>query len=92
VRTFESSCGCGSSVNMSEISLQELLEAVADFDGSGGGSIALAAWDLCVDEQSVVEVWRYAVEEGLIAPARPDEHEVLWRLTPAGWLAHDSGA
>ena len=25
---------------------------------------------------------------GAIAPAGHDQHEQLWRLTPAGWAAH----
>ena len=70
------------------ISLQGVLEVVGEFDEGGGASIGLVAWELSVDESLVSAAWEQATAKGLIAPARQDQHEQLWRLTPAGWAAH----
>lgn len=70
------------------ISVQAVLEVVGEFDGSGGASVGLVAWELCIDEPLVLGAWGRARVAGLIAPAGHDEHEQLWRLTPAGWAAH----
>jgi hypothetical protein len=70
------------------VSLQAVLEVVGEFDESGGASVGLVAWELCIDERLVVGAWERARAAGLIAPAGYDQHEQLWRLTPAGWAAH----
>ena len=70
------------------ISLQGVLEVVGEFDEGGGASIGLVAWELSVDESLVTAAWEQARAKGLIAPAGQDQHEQLWRLTPAGWAAH----
>jgi hypothetical protein len=36
------------------ISVQAVLEVVGEFDASGGASVGLAAWELCVDERLVL--------------------------------------
>ena len=69
------------------ISLQAVLEVVSEFDECGGASVGLVAWELCVDERLVAGTWEQARATGLIAPAGYDQHEQLWRLTPAGWAA-----
>ena len=71
------------------ISLQAVLEVVGEFDECGGASSGLVAWELCTDEWLVAGAWEQARATGLIAPAGHDQHEQLWRLTPAGWAAHD---
>jgi hypothetical protein len=68
-------------------SLQAVLEVVGEFDEYGGASIGLVAWELCVDDWLVASAWEQARATGLIAPAGYDQHEQLWRLTPAGWAA-----
>jgi len=70
------------------IPLQAVLEVVGEFDRSGGASVGLVAWELCIDERLVLHAWERASTAGLIAPAGKDQHEQLWRLTPAGWAAH----
>jgi hypothetical protein len=67
------------------ISLQAVLEVVGEFDAHGGASAALVAWELCIDERLVAGAWEEARIAGLLAPAGYDQHEQLWRLTPAGW-------
>ena len=71
----------------SATSLQAVLQVVGEFDESGGASVGLVAWELCVDERLVAGAWDQAKATGLIAPAGYDLHEQLWRLTPAGWAA-----
>lgn len=66
------------------ISLQAVLDVVGEFDKSGGASVGLVAWELCVDEPLVTGAWEQAQAAGLIAHAGYDQHEQLWRLTPAG--------
>ena len=72
------------------ISLQTVLKVVGEFDQSGGASVGLVAWELCVDEPLVADAWEQARAAGLIAPAGYDQHEQLWRLTPAGRAASQS--
>ena len=68
--------------------VQTVLEVVAQFDESGGASVGLVAWDLCIDERLILAAWERARVARLIAPAGHDLDEQLWRLTPAGWAAH----
>jgi hypothetical protein len=75
----------------SSTSLQAVLQVVGEFDESGGASVGLVAWELCVDERLVAGAWEQAGATGLIAPAGYDQHERLWRLTPAGWAARHGG-
>jgi hypothetical protein len=74
---------------MEKISEQGLLEVIADFDGLGGASLGLVAWELFVTEQEVSDAWASAVAAGWLAPAARDEvyGEQLWRLTAEGWIA-----
>jgi len=67
--------------------LQALLQVVGEFDEYGGASVGLVAWELCVDEWLVADAWEHAKGTRLIVPAGYDQHEQLWRLTPAGWEA-----
>jgi hypothetical protein len=79
---------------MDDISLQQVLEVVGDFDESGGASVGLAAWELFVEEQRVARAWEQAEAEGLLRRAGRDvsDGERLWRLTAGGWAArHDPG-
>ena len=79
---------------MDDISLQQVLEVVGDFDESGGSSVGLAAWELFVEEQRVTRAWEQAVAEGLLRRAGRDrlDGEQLWRLTAGGWAARDAVA
>jgi hypothetical protein len=67
------------------VSLQQVLEVVAEFDDSGGASLGLVAWELCVDEELVAPAWQQAIRHGLLTLAGRDRQEQLWRLSPAGW-------
>jgi hypothetical protein len=69
------------------VSIQQVLEVAAEFDHSGGVSLGLIAWELCVDEELVAAAWQQATSHGLMSPAGRDWHEELWRLTDAGWAA-----
>jgi hypothetical protein len=68
-------------------SVQAVLQVVGEFDEYGGASLGLVAWELCVEERLVAGAWERARATRLIAPAGCDQHERLWRLTPAGWAA-----
>jgi hypothetical protein len=76
------------------VSLQQVLEIVAEFDDCGGASLGLVAWELCVDEELVAPAWQQAISHGWIRPAGRDPHEQLWRLTssPAGKWPEASAA
>jgi hypothetical protein len=69
------------------VSIQQVLEVAAEFDHSGGASLGLVAWELCVDEELVAVAWQQATRLGLMSPAGRDCHEELWRLSAAGWAA-----
>jgi hypothetical protein len=71
------------------ISAQRLLEAIADFDESGGASMGLVAWELYVPEQDVAVAWDQAVTNGWLQPAGHDSanDEQMWRLTLTGRAA-----
>jgi hypothetical protein len=71
----------------SATSLQAVLDVLGEFDEYGGASVGLVAWELCVDDRLVASAWEQARATGLIAPAGYDQHEQLWRLSPAGWAA-----
>jgi hypothetical protein len=77
----------GSFRMLGPVSLQQVLEVVAEFDDSGGASLGLVAWELCVDEELVAPAWQQAITDGLIRPAGRDWQEQLWRLSSAGWAA-----
>ena len=69
-----------------EISVRQLLEVLGEFDAAGGASLGLVAWELCVEEQRVVDAWEQAHEADLIKSAGADRvsGEHLRRLTPGG--------
>jgi hypothetical protein len=73
------------------VSLQQVLEAVGEFDDCGGASLGLVAWELCVDEELVAPAWQQAINHGLIKPAARDSQEQLWRLSSAGWTVARTG-
>ena len=53
----------------SATSLQAVLQVLGEFDESGGASVGLVAWELCVDERLVAGAWEQARARGLVAPA-----------------------
>lgn len=71
------------------ITVEDVLESLADFDMHGGASVGLVAWDRCVEPERLTESWQHAARDGLINPAGHDRQELLYRLTPAGWAAYD---
>ena len=50
------------------ISVQAVLEVVGEFDDSGGASVGLVAWELCIDERLVLGAWERARLAGLVLP------------------------
>jgi hypothetical protein len=42
---------------MDGISVQVVLEVVADFDDLGGASLSLVAWELFVEDERVAAAW-----------------------------------
>jgi hypothetical protein len=69
------------------VAIQQVLAVVAQFDHSGGASLGLVAWELCVDEEQVADARQQAISHRLISPAGRDWQEQLWRLSAAGWAA-----
>jgi len=72
-----------------QVTLADLIESLADFDKHGGASVTLVAWDLCVEDYQLLELWQQATRDGLIRPSGSDQQQILYRLTPAGWAAYD---
>jgi hypothetical protein len=74
---------------VAEISLRPVLEAAAELDSSGGASLALVAWELCVEEHEVGAAWELAIADALLKPAGQDalHGEQRWRLTAGGCAA-----
>lgn len=72
---------------LAPVSLQQVIEVVAEFDDLGGASLGLVAWELCVDEELVAPAWQQAISHGLMRPAGRDWQEQLWRLSAACWAA-----
>jgi hypothetical protein len=71
------------------VTVHDLLDSLADFDKDGGASARLVALDLRVDERFLAEVWQQAARDGLIKLAGHAQEQLVYRLTPAGWAAHD---
>jgi hypothetical protein len=69
------------------VSLVHVLEVVAEFNDSGGASLGLVAWEICVEEQLVARAWQQAISLGLLTSAGRDAQGQLWRLTQEGWAA-----
>jgi hypothetical protein len=69
------------------VSLDHVLEVVAEFNDTGGASLGLVAWELGVEEQLVAAAWQQAINRGLLTSAAPDAQGQLWRLTSQGWTA-----
>jgi hypothetical protein len=69
------------------ISVEQVVDVVGGFDDSGGASLGLVAWDLCVEEQNAARAWEQAQRDELLKPAGrdPELDEQLWKLTPRGW-------
>jgi diguanylate cyclase (GGDEF)-like protein len=74
---------------MVDFSVQRLLEVVRDFEGSGGASLGLVAWELRVDEGAIADRWLEAQSGSLLEPSGRDRlhGEDMWRLTRLGWDA-----
>jgi hypothetical protein len=74
---------------VAKISVQQLLEVVADFEEHGGASPGLVAWELCVDERDVQAAWEHAIAEDWLKSAGrdPASADQLHRLTLEGWAA-----
>jgi hypothetical protein len=74
---------------MNKIAVQELLEVLGEFDGLGGASPGLVAWELFVDQTAVTAAWEHALSEGWLTEAGHDvaDDEQLWKLTLTGWVA-----
>jgi hypothetical protein len=70
-----------------EISVEQVLDVVGDFDVFGGASLGLVAWALCVEEQDVSRAWEQAQRAELLKPAGldPEHDEQLWKLSTSGW-------
>ena len=70
-----------------EVSLEDVLSAMAEFDEFGGASRALVAWELIVDERALASAWSEAIDEGLVQRAATDisSGEEMWRLSQRGW-------
>lgn len=71
------------------VTVHDLLDSLAEFDRDGGASARAVALDLCVDERFLAWVWQQAARDGLIKLAGHAQEQLVYRLTPAGWAAHD---
>jgi hypothetical protein len=57
---------------MDTISVHALLEVLVSFDGYGGASPGLVAWELFADERDVMPSWEHALTEGWLTLAGRD--------------------
>ncbi len=66
--------------------LARVLGVLDDFDGFGGASEELVAWELGLEPESVRDSWNRAIAQGLFAPAPRDNifGEEMWRLSAKG--------
>jgi hypothetical protein len=72
-----------------KLSVYRLLEVAREFDGSGGISVGLVAWELTLEEPAVAAAVEHAQEQGWLKPAGHDQihGEPMWRLTLKGRAA-----
>jgi diguanylate cyclase (GGDEF)-like protein len=72
-----------------QIPVERVLAVVRDFQLSGGASLGLVAWELCVADQAVAASWKQSIHDGLLEPAGQDlqSGEDLWRISRRGWEA-----
>lgn len=74
-----------------EVSIESVLQVLADFEHSGGASGQLVAWELDVDQGSITAAWSQAVDHGLLERCGSDvvdgREEEMWRLTERGQQA-----
>ena len=74
------------------VSIQNVLDVFADFDQFGGASIELVAWELDVDQSSIIGAWTQAINDGLLERSGSDStgghNEELWSLTDRGRQMH----
>jgi hypothetical protein len=77
-----------------KISVQALLQVLANFDAHGGASPGLVAWELFADDRDVMPSWEHALSEGWLRDAGrdPANDEPLWKLTLHGWAAAREGS
>jgi hypothetical protein len=75
------------------VSLQSVLDVLADFDEFGGASLELIAWELDVDESAVSAAWSQAIDDCLLEPFGTDHvlAEKMWRLSDRGRRAREDG-
>ena len=75
------------------VSLQSVLDVLADFDRLGGASLQLVAWELDVDEGAVWVAWSQVIDDCLIEHSGTDHvlGEKMWRLSERGRRARESG-
>jgi DNA-binding PadR family transcriptional regulator len=73
------------------VSLQSVLDVLADFDQFGGASLELVAWELDVDESAVSAAWSQAIDDGLLEQSGTDHvlGEKMWRLSDKGRHARE---
>ena len=66
-----------------EISVDQLMVVMRDFDEFGGASIELVAWELGAPPSRLDAAWSRAVAEGMLEPAGVDSvfGEPIWRLS-----------
>jgi hypothetical protein len=66
-----------------EISVDQLMVVMRDFDEFGGASIELVAWELGEPPSRLDAAWSRAVAEGMLEPAGVDSvfGEPIWRLS-----------
>ncbi len=66
-----------------EISVDQLMVVMRDFDEFGGASIELVAWELGEPPSRLDAAWSRAVAEGMLEPAGVDSvfGEPLWKIS-----------
>jgi hypothetical protein len=69
----------------------DVIAVLNDFDGMGGGSVELVAWELGCSPGALAGVWETMVSDGVITAIGPDvvTGELMFRLTAIG---HDEPA
>jgi DNA-binding PadR family transcriptional regulator len=75
------------------VSLQSVLDVLADFHQFGGASLELVAWELGADESAVSAAWSLAIDDCLLEQSGTDDifDEKMWKLSDRGRRARQDG-
>jgi hypothetical protein len=75
---------------MPGISRSDVLDVCADFDESGGSSLALTSWELGTEPGEIADVWALIRSDRLVRQVGSGvvDNESMFRLTREGWRSN----